>query len=122
MKLIKPVATLIVGTLCWNSTFAAVNAPETKLTSVNVSAEEILSSHGDLRGEITRGLSDPKILSELTKMGVDKKEVEMRLAAMSDQELMQVQKGAERTAGGDVVVVSVTTLLLIAIILILLVR
>ncbi|MBC7395878.1 MAG: PA2779 family protein [Bdellovibrionales bacterium] len=84
---------------------------------MDISAEAILSTSGDLRGEMTRGLQDERVLKELAKMGVDKKEVEQRLAAMSDQELQQVKQGLSRQAGGDSVTIGVTTLLLIIIII-----
>ena len=119
------VAGLVVGMLSWNSSFAAVSETINSMgrrQAVVINASELLNQSTDLRGEITRGLQDQKVLSELANMGIKKGEVEMRLAAMSDQELRQVQQGVQRQAGGDVVVISVTTLLIGIIILILLLR
>lgn len=84
-----------------------------------IRAEEIVAQSSSLRGEMTRALQNEQVLSELAKMGIEKSEVEMRLAAMSDRELQQVQQGVQRQAGGDVVVISVTTLLLIIIVVLL---
>jgi hypothetical protein len=117
----KIIATAVIGILTWNSSYAGISpAFQPKLVPIN--AEEILLGQGGLRGEITRGLQTQALLDELAKIGVDKKEVELRLAAMSDSELQQIRDGFQRQAGGDVVVISVTTLLLIIIVLLLIAR
>lgn len=122
MKLLKPASALMIGTLCWNSSFAAFALPAKGADDVVIDAESILNTKSDLRGEITRALTDQQVMNELGKMGIEKSEVQMRLAAMSDQELQQIEQGVQRKAGGDVVVVGLTTVLLVAIILILLLR
>jgi hypothetical protein len=115
----KLVAGLVTGILCWNSSFAAIAKPAPVVSNPDVNAEELLAKSGDLRGDILKGLQDERVAQELNKMGIDKKEVQLRLAAMSDQELRQIQSGVQRQAGGDVVVLSVSTLLLIIIIILL---
>ena len=105
--------------MCWNTAYAGAEAQSSSRKKLDINAEALMSANGDLRGEMTRGLQDERVLKELAKMGVEKKEVEARLAAMSDQELMQVKQGVQRQAGGDVVVLSVTTLLIIIIIILL---
>ncbi len=120
--ILKKLSVVTVATgLLINSAFAGAITVPAPTQNQTISAEAILSSSGDLRGEMTRSLQDERVLKELAKMGVDKKEVEQRLAAMSDQELQQVKQGVQRQAGGDSVTVGVTTLLII-IIIILLVR
>ena len=121
MSLKKFAASLIVGSLIWNAAYAeAVLSPKVR-SSIEINAEEILHHTNDLRGEITQGLNNERVLFELSKLGIEKSEVEMRLAGMSDQELQQVQQGVQRQAGGDVITISITTLLII-IIAVLLIR
>ena len=119
----KIIAGVITGSLLWNSSYAAVHEVTDKtVTPATINVQELLGDQSDLRGEITQGLEDQKVLAELGKLGVDKNEVKLRLAAMSDQELNQISQGLQRQVGGDVVVISITTLLLGIIILLLLVR
>ena len=92
---------------------------------IEINAEELLApsqASGDLRAQIKHEMNDESFAKELSKLGIDKKEVEQRLAGMTDQELKQIQNGVQRQAGGDVVVISVTTLLVILIVLVLLLR
>lgn len=113
---------MITGSLLWNSAYAGL-VPSNKVpVKVEINAESILNNTSVLRSEISRGLSDESVLLELSKLGIKKSEVQMRLAAMSDQELQQVQQGVDRQVGGDVVVISVTALLLIIIAVMLLMR
>ena len=127
----KILAVTMVGVLSWNSSFAALapiqnptqftNLTEEQ-TSKEINAEDILADQHSLRAEITAALKNQMLLDELAKRGVTKNEVQLRLAAMSDQELLQVQNGIQRQAGGDVIVLSVTAFLLIIIAILLLVR
>lgn len=105
--------------MAWNSAYAGIAPVASGSKKLNIDAEAMLSSQGDLRGELTQSLKDERVLKELAKMGVSKNEVQARMAAMSDQELNQVKQGLNRQAGGDAVVISVTTLLLIIIIILL---
>ena len=116
----KIAATLVIGGFLWNPAYANAVANSKVPAKVEINAEDILHHSEGLRGEITRRLDDENIQIELKKMGIEKSEVQMRLAAMSDQELQQVQQGVQRQAGGDVIVLSVTTFLLIIIIILLL--
>ncbi len=83
-------------------------------------AEQMLLSTSSLRAKLKAELEKDEFVAKLKAVGVSKGEVQMRLAAMTDQELAQVQQGVSRQVGGDVVVISVGTLLLIIIIILLL--
>ncbi len=114
-------ACVVAGSLVWNSAFASLAKHLEAPVVVEINAETILRDSNSIRDEIARGLNDERVLQNLGELGIKKSEVQMRLAAMSDQELLQIQKGVDRQVGGDVVTISVTTLLLI-IVVILLVR
>ncbi len=103
--------------------FALVSLLWSPVYTIAAQTEDLTGTRGNLRGEITQGLQNSEVLNELSRLGISKTEVQLRLAAMTDEELLQVQKGQQRQAGGDaVVVVSVTTLLIGIILLILLLR
>lgn len=119
MNLKKLTALTVAAGMFWNSAYAGLAPVASESKKLDISAEAILSTQGDLRGELTQSLQDERVLKELAKMGVTKNEVVARMAAMSDQELQQVKQGLNRQAGGDAVVISVTTLLLIIIIILL---
>jgi ribosomal protein L31E len=107
------IACVISANLLWNSSFAAIRNTE-------VNAAEILNNVSSLRGELTQKIeTDKELNKEIEKLGLDKKEIRLRLAAMTDEELQQVQKGVQRQVGGDVVTISVTALILIILIVIL---
>ena len=92
------------------------------IDAAEIVAAEILLPQSDLRGEITQKLNAGEFKAELEKMGVNREEVQSRLAAMTDTELQQLLKGQHREAGGEVVVISVTVALLVILLLILLLR
>ena len=112
----QSMAALLMSSLICTTSFAQALKTQVAVSSVNINAEEILASSGDLRNDITRALADERIESELQKLGITKSEVELRLAAMSDAELKQIQQGAERQVGGEVIIIGLTTILLIIII------
>jgi prophage DNA circulation protein len=115
----KITAYSVTGLLVWNSSYAAVRIATLPAAPLVIDAAEILLNPSSLRAEITHGLQNPELIEALAKKGIQKQEVELRLAAMSDAELMQVQKGLDRQAGGEIVI-GITALLLIIIIILLL--
>jgi len=124
------VAVVGVSTL-WTSSFAVANvgamAAQSARIPPHLTSEEIFShdsknmSSIELRGKITAALSDEKLAPEFVKAGINRDEAKLRVAAMTDQELKQVQSNVERQAGGEVVIIG-TTLLLIILIIVLLMR
>jgi len=120
MKINRLTATLVTLCLLASPTYARSEMVRGQAAGIEVGAESILNSSGDLRNQISDGLNHPRVESELVKLGIEKSEVKTRLAAMSDRELKQVAQGVERQVGGNVVVISVTTVLLIIIAILLL--
>lgn len=105
-------AFVVAATFMWNNVgFAA-----------GIHAEEIISSGQEIRMKLNQQLESEQVTAELEKMGVQKTEARMRLAAMTDSELQQISKGMERQAGGEVIVIGVTAALLILLLIILLIR
>lgn len=84
-----------------------------------ISAEELLNTQSDIRGTLLRGMDKPEVQKEMKRLGVKQEEVEMRLAAMTNSELQQIQQGLHRQAGGDVIVISATTLIIVLLVLLL---
>lgn len=85
-----------------------------------VHAEEILNPGmtENLREKMLRNLDDPRVQKEMGRLGVQKSEVQARLAAMSDRELNQVSKQTMQQAGGDNIVISATALIIILLLII----
>jgi predicted neutral ceramidase superfamily lipid hydrolase len=116
-----PASVLVAASLLVNPVYALEiqSRVDHEKVRLSVSAAEILGESSNLRGQINQALKDQKVIDELAKMGVAPREVEGRLAAMTDSELQQIQNGVDRHVGGDAVVIGTTTLLLIIIIIIL---
>jgi hypothetical protein len=99
---------------------ASSKSSESVSNSGSVNAEEILTKTHKFREKMTRLLESEKAQAKLKQLGIDRHEVQTRLAAMTDAELLQVQKGVERQVGGNTIVIGTTTALLVAVLLILL--
>ena len=70
----------------------------------------------DKRAEILDKLQRDDVRAQLTDLGVDAATVEMRVAALSDQEVMQMAREMEdMPAGGDALGVLATVLLVLLI-------
>lgn len=115
------IAGILVCSFGWNiSVFGQVTAAATQPNLPSINAEELLGPKSDLRETISQGLKKPEVQKELQRLGVKQEEVELRLAAMTDTELQQIQQGVHRQAGGEVIVISTVTLLIIILVVLLL--
>ena len=104
-------AWVAMTTLCCSTTYAN--------TLATINAEEILGFEVGFRAELNQRLNSAEAQKEISRLGVDSNEVQLRVAAMTEQELLQIRQGIEREAGGELITISITTLLLIIILVIL---
>lgn len=114
-------AIVLLCSFGWNtSVFGQVSSTVSIESLGAFSAEEILQSENQLRKDLQNGLKDDRVIEEMHKLGVSQIEMRDRLMAMTDSELLEIQKGAHRQAGGEVVVISAGVVILILLLILLL--
>lgn len=123
MRAIKPFSTsLVVSSLVWQTSYGAISHTfPPQQTHHSGQAQQRAMASNELRKQISLKLDESEWKQKMNESGIDQEEVRSRLAAMTDQELQEIQKQLPKQVGGDrTVVISTTTLLLIIIIVILL--
>ena len=102
--------------LCLSMAFMNPATAESGLMTV----QEVTQRGSGLSRQILKELEKPDVQAKLQKHGISAAEAQLRVAALSDQEIRNLMTtGAAVQAGGDVVI-SLTAVLLIIIIVLLL--